>query len=158
MSVRGLVVAAAGNATPPSGFTSRYWRIFISSANGGAVTGFTEIEFRAAAGGADLTTPSTPAAESSTLAHPAAKTVDNDLSGSSWWLALTPANEWASYDSGASLLVAQIAIYPYGADLPRAPKNFKVQGGTSLFGPWTDLKEFTNVTGWVAGEWKLFDL
>ena len=156
MSVRSLLMAAAGASTAPA---YRYWRIYMQTNNGDPTyTALCEIELRSSVGGADLTTSSTPAASSTSYsaAYDASKTVDE--STSTLWISAfnSTTNQWLRYDLGSAQTVAQVAIYPQGDALSRAPKDFIIQGsndGTNF----TNVKSITNATGWTAA-WRTFNI
>ena len=152
----------AGTGGGGGGASYRYWRVFVADINGADNVSINEIEFRATVGGADLTTPPTPTLQSSfrDSSWGAANTVVNDLSITSAWISasLATTNQYVSYDLGSTKTVAQVAFY-ITSYVARAPKNFTVQGSsTGLTGPWTDVKEFANVTDWALATWKTFDL
>lgn len=152
-------MAAAGASTSAPAY--RYWRIYVQINDGDATyMSLAEIELRGSIGGADLTTSSTPTTQSSLFSgYPASNTVDNNTSQSSIWLnnyTDPPVNHWCRYDLGSPQTVAQVAMYPQSDALPRAPKDFIIQGssdGTSF----TDVKAFTGITNWDAA-WRTFDL
>lgn len=155
MLARKLIAAMAGQASGAAAY--RYWRIYISENNGySGATIIVEVELRGSVGGADLTSPSTPVAESSSAGSEfdGAKTVDNSLS--SLWQGNESSGAWVRFDLGSPQVVGQVAIYPYSSLATTAPKNFTLQGsndGTTF----SDVKSFTGVTGWTAA-WKTFDL
>lgn len=155
MSVRALLMAASGASTSAPAY--RYWRIYVQTNNGHPnYISIAEIELRGTVGGTDLTTPSTPATESSALVNGATKLVDNDTSTGSVWIGTTTTNQWVRFDMGSATVVAQVAIFPHSNVPDAAPKSFITQGssdGTNF----TDVKSFTNVTGW-ATSWKTFNL
>lgn len=137
----------------------RYWRIYITAVGSGLVAGLAEIELRATAGGADLTSPSTPMGASS---NNAASLVDNNTS-LAWTTASTGSPWWAWADLSASNYgqaqpAVELALWPSGSSTASvSPKDFVVQG--SLDGTtWTDIKSFSGVTGWTAGTPKIFSL
>lgn len=156
MSVRALLMAAAGASTSAPAY--RYWRIYIQANGGGDYVSFYEIELRASVGGSDLTTPSTPATASTyEFGYGPENAIDNNNSTS--WATTVGAitNQWARFDMASAVYVAQVAILPIPPNYNLAPKDFKIQGssdGTNF----TDVKAFTNVTGWAHNTWKTFDL
>ena len=133
----------------------RYWRIFIETSNGGTYVALGEVELRASVGGATLMTAATPVLASTTNgAFAAERTVDGDTS--TQWRATAATNQWLRFDLGVAQAVAQVALYPQGSLLNRSPKDFIIQGsddGTTF----TDVKAFTNQTGWTAAG-RTFDL
>lgn len=170
MSVRDLLMAAAG-AVAPGGASYRYWRIFITATQSPSQYGeIAEIEFRATPGGADLTTGSTPVTESSYLIvydgegeifayYPGINTVDGTVGNpySVWYPSASPTvgtPQWLRYDLVTAKEVSQIAINNYtggGSSL----KDFKVQGSADG-SSWTDVKSFTAVAAWTG--WQAFNL
>lgn len=161
MSVRDLLMAAAG-AVAPGGAAYRYWRIFIATSNNsGDYMSLAEIELRAAIGGADLTSSSTPATASSqnSPSYAPSYTVDNSLDqSSSVWISLTTGmtDQWLRYDLGTPTVVLEVAMYPQTNVPTRSPKDFTIQGsndGTNF----TDVRSFTGITGWTSA-WRNFAL
>ncbi len=138
--------------------TWRYWRIFIQTNNGDAsFIVLAEVQLRGTLGGADLTTPSTPALAST---QGTSSTAANLLDGSTSTIWATTSgsvtNQWVRFDMSTPTTLAQVAMYPQSAFLNRAPKDFIIQGsddGTNF----TDVITFTNITGWTAA-FRTFDL
>jgi hypothetical protein len=153
--------SVASPNVPPT--TARYWRIYITENNGDAYTSIQEVELRGTLGGADLTTPSTVTSQSSFFeVYDASKLVDNIMDYIfNTWITGTGivAPHWASLDFGTPTQVQELAVWPqaYTGGPPRAPKAFIVQTSTDGV-TWADKKTFSNVTGWVEGTPKLFDL
>lgn len=143
-------------AAPAVGPAYRYWRIRVTGVVGvGSILLIHEIELRSAYGGADLTTPSTPTAQSSSsnVTTRANKLVDN-TTGTHWAAATATLPQWARLDMGSPVSIAQVAMY---ADISsRAPSAFVIQGSDDGAN-FTDVKAFTGVTGWTAA-WRTFDL
>ena len=157
-----LIIAAGNQSTPTTAY--RYWRIFIMNNNGDLnyVT-VSEIELRSIVGGADLTTPATPATSSTRydINYDAKYTVDNILSTTPAWVTTQGSitNQWLMYDLGVPQAIAQIAIcFNEPAAPGRSPKDIRIEGsndGTTF----TPIKEFLNNTSWTAGAvFKLFTL
>lgn len=153
------VLPFIGRGAASAAVAYRYWRIFVQTNNGDtSYISIGEIELRGTIGGSDFTTPSTPLIVSSEAGGTTkASAVDNVLDNLSWistYGAIT--NEWIRLDLGSATAVAQVAMYvpSYGAS--RAPKDFIIQGsddGTTF----TDVKSFTDVTGWTSTV-RTFDL
>lgn len=159
MSVRSLLMAAAGASTPAPAY--RYWRIYITALNaGGTQVGIVEVELRTTAGGADQTTSATPVLESSyavaedTSYYPGACTIDGDTS--SYWVSAsyTPPPHFVRYDLITQKAIVQVAIYPYPSSL-NCPRDFKIQGSNDGVN-FTDVKSFTSVAAWYG--WQVFNL
>ena len=160
MSVRDLIFAANIPSVPAAVY--QYWRVFIVDGNGASIVSINEIELRSSIGGLDLTTPSVPTLESSFLDFNfrAGRTVNNILTTAEAWISSSGSNtnQYVSYDLGSLQGVAQMALY-ITTDPTRAPKNLIVQGSNNgLAGPWTDVKTFSNITGWSIDTWRTFDL
>lgn len=163
MSVRDLLMAAAG-AVVPGGAAYRYWRIYITALQvGGTQVGLHEVELRGTIGGTDLTTSSTPVLESSILdngedgSYPGSATVDGlvDNPYSTWYTAAGyPSPHWIRYDLATAKQVSEIAIYPYPSSY-NCPRDFKIQGSADG-SSWTDVKSFTGVSAWTG--WQAFNL
>jgi hypothetical protein len=147
------------------GATARYWRIYITENNGDAYTSIQEVELRGTLGGVDLTTPSTTTDASSFYApgfNSSSKLVDDSMAVDTGpWVSDTGlvVPHWVSFDFGSLKEIRELAVYPQNgaAYVGRAPKAFIVQTSTDGV-TWADKKTFSNVTGWVAGTPKLFDL
>lgn len=136
--------------------TWRYWRIFVQTNNGGNLISLGEVQLRATVGGSDLTTTSTPVTASNAANAPVTNIRDNDTA-TLWATGVgVTTDSWVRLDLGTTQTVLQVAMYPQSTLLNRAPKDFIIQGsddGTTF----TDVKAFTDVTGWTTG-WRTFDL
>lgn len=155
MSVRSLLMAAAGASTSAPAY--RYWRIYFQAVVGSDRVYIAEIELRGSVGGSDLTTPSTPATASTyEFGYGPEKAIDNNIYSPFFWV--TPydvtTNQWACFDMASAVVVAQVAIMPA---VNACPKDFIIQGSSDGVN-FTDVKAFTNVTGWTNNTWKTFDL
>lgn len=143
----------------------RYLRIYITANNGNTYTSLQEIEIASKLGGQDITTPATPANQSSYFAvdnAQAFKLVDNDFTEyqlSVWISSAVPAPHWVSFDLGEPKDMHELRMwqqnYPDGST--RAPMDFVVQGSMDGL-VWVDIKSFTGVTNWIAGVAKSFNL
>lgn len=142
----------------------RYYRIFITD-NEWTTDGYSEmqeIELALTASGADITTPTTPAFQSSYFAsRTASKLVDNNFTGGEaiWTSGAQTFPQWVAFDLSTVQEVKELRIYPpYAvAYSKRAPKNFVVQGSNDNAN-WIDIQSFSNVTGWTSGVSKKFNL
>ena len=142
----------------------RYYRIYITD-NEWTTDGYSEmqeIELSLAASGADITTPATPAFQSSYFAsRTASKIVDNDLTGGEaiWTSGAQTFPQWVAFDLSTAQEVGELRIYPSytSAYSKRSPKDFIVQGSIDNEN-WIDIQSFSNVTGWTAGNVKKFNL
>ena len=159
MSVRSLLMAAAGASTPAPAY--RYWRIYITALNaGGAQVGIMEVELRTTAGGADQTTSATPVLESSYLVaedtsyYPGVNTIDGFTS--SYWASsiYAPPPHFVRYDLITQKTIVQVAIYPFGSSI-NCPRDFKIQGSNDGVN-FMDVKSFTSVAAWSG--WQVFNL
>ncbi|UIZ56289.1 discoidin domain-containing protein [Acinetobacter sp. SCLZS86] len=141
----------------------RYYRIYIT-ANTGEFDGYSEmqeIELAVTAGGDDITTPSTPAKQSSYYgSRRATKLVDNEVLGSEaiWTSANETFPQWVSFDLGEQIRIAELRIYPtFEPWHKRAPKDFIVQGSNNGT-KWENIKKFAGINDWESGTPKSFDL
>lgn len=143
----------------------RYLRIYITANNGDTYTSLQEIEISSTVGGNDITTPSTPASQSSYFGDHiavASKLVDNNFIEyrlSVWVTDGTSAPHWVSFDLASIRELAELRMWPqnYSGGAARAPKDFIIQGSNDNL-TWNDIKAFSNVTGWVEGVGKTFNL
>lgn len=142
----------------------RYIRVFITENNGlDAYTEFQQIEFSLTAGGADITTPSTPSNQSSYYpGRPASNLVLNAFDGAHYiWTSATGVSgpHWVAFDLLSPQDVAEVRIYPTNLHpwQGRAPKDFIIQGSNDN-STWVNIRSFSNVTGWVPGTGKVFSL
>lgn len=159
MLARKLIKGFAGEQSAGGGGQYRYWRIYVQTNGGSNNICICEIELRGSVGGSDLTTPSTPAtASSSEFGYGPEKMIDNNNITTSWYTSAGAiADQWARFDMVSAVYVAQVTIMPTASAYSAAPKDFKIQGsndGTNF----TDVKAFTNVTGWAYNTLKTFNL
>lgn len=134
----------------------RYLRIYITAINGGSFAGINELEIAVIAGGADITTSSSPTSRRSEAPdYEVRKIVDNNLA-LGWLSSNAVMPQWVAVDCGAVYNLAELRIAaPDGVD--RAIKNFIVQGSNNN-STWVDIQAFSNITGWVARNYKKFNL
>lgn len=143
----------------------RYLRIYITANNGDTYTSLQEIEISSTVGGNDITTPSTPASQSSYFGDHiavASKLVDNNFIEyqlSVWVTDGTSAPHWVSFDLASIRELVELRMWPqnYSGGAARAPKDFIIQGSNDNL-TWNDIKAFSNVTDWVEGVGKTFNL
>lgn len=143
----------------------RYLRIFINENNGASVVAMQEIEIASELKGADITTPGTPAHQSSYWPNNAAfRLVDNNFSdfavnvwSSAEVVPLFP--QWVLFDLTTATDFVELRIWPQNWSLAnvRAPKDFVVQGSNDGV-IWDDIKSFSNIASWSAGVGKTFNL
>ncbi len=142
----------------------RYCRLYITQNNGGqSFTTIQEIELSTSLGGADITTESTIISSSSNyMGYPASRIIDNDFTdpNSCWVSAMdAPIPHIITIDFGYLVNIKQLKIWPQpdATGLTRATRNFKIQAsadGTQ----WSDVQNFTGVTGWSINTTKVFKL
>lgn len=141
----------------------RYLRLWITADNGkDNYTEFQEIEIASVVGGPDITTPATPALQSSyyTIRN-AARLVDNDIySINNIWTCdgVSGFPKWVSFDLGSEKTVAEIRMLPtwdiqFGNFVGRAPKDFRIQGSFDNVN-WFDIKQITGLIDWQRGIYK----
>jgi len=144
----------------------RYFRIYITANNGDTYTALQEIEIAVEAAGDDITTPGLTVADSSHYSSSiGAGTIDNNwtnYTGSGCWVSGSGGvPHWVSIDLGEGVTAtpAELRMWCqyYAGGPARAPKDFTLQGsndGTI----WTDIRSFTDATGWVVGTAKTFSV
>ncbi len=124
-----------------------YWRINVSSNNGGSFLSIAEVEMRATVGGADQCNGGT-ASVSSSAASSGADAFDNDPV-TRWSTNAYPS--WLQYQFLSPVDVAQYTIQVHNTDGTRAPKDWTFEysdnGST-----WTVADTRVNETGWTAGQ------
>lgn len=154
MSVRGLF-AGAGSQPTEVAASYRYWRIYITETQGGALAlpAIAEIELRETLGGADLTSPSTSSSASSSFDDGAGTVyepvlaIDNQVA--SYWVAGGYTPQWLRIDMQTAKIVRQIAITPYSGSSSNTPKSWSIQG-SSDGSTFTTVKTFTNEASWTG--------
>jgi hypothetical protein len=139
-----------GMAFAPSRGQFRYWGIYMLN-SGAAGFALMEVELRATAGGADVTTPSTPVAVTS--GSNASNLVDNN--NGTWWTTSVATNQRVSFDLGAPTDIRQVAMYPYTATAWN-PTNFIIQGSHNG-SAWVDLRSLNDIF-WTANVQRTFGL
>jgi len=132
----------------------RYWRINITASTGGAGIGINEMEYRTAAGGADVTGSGTATASNTNFGYNPAWAFDNSPIGG--WR-MNEGSHWLKYDFGAGndkdiVEVAVTCSFLY----TEAPKNFTIQWSDDNLA-WTTLMTLTNIINWQPGQRRLFN-
>lgn len=152
----------------------RYLRIYITANNGSFYLAINEIEMFTAGSNIDETNPTqaetaASASQFSTIDDSRAfKAFDNNFGLLNNWVVGTdyagqyeavryPA--WIAYNFGVVKDIDRIKIYPQPRSdiVDRAPKDFIIQGSDDNL-TWNDIKAFNDVTGWIAGTGKTFNL
>lgn len=168
-----ILPAGVGNLRPAGSISTaaRYWRIYITANNGDAYTAIQEIEFHSTIGGGDETLTSSPYSQSSFYVDgggsaDARRAIDNlfvepQYSYTSQTGVAPP--HWLSFDLASEKSIVEVKIWPqnFAGGPARAPKDFKIQrssGGLGAGEVWTDVAEFTGITGWAATVPKTFAL
>ena len=116
----------------PAGSGYRYWRFLIQTCNGAGSTGLEEIELRLTPGGATITAPGMPTAESSfAQTYQKGDSVINQINGSgiagARWLATGNTNQWVTIDLGYEAAPVELAYLPAQDAITRSPKAFRIQ-------------------------------
>lgn len=145
----------------------RFWRVYITANNGDAYTSVQEIELRTTQGGVDVTTPASPAGQSSFsisgVPYDGAAVFNNEFSSAAAvvWVTAGATNppHWVSVDLAIPMRVVEIAIWSqnFTQGPARAPKDFEVQGSDDGV-VWQTVSTHTAQTGWVAGTPKVFSV
>lgn len=145
----------------------RWILIRITANNGSTYTSIQEIELASEIGGSDITQPYPSNAYSQSdfyapYGNNASKIIDNNLTdyvNSAWVSAGSAADHWVAIDLKVQREIAEVKIYPqnYADGLLRAPKNFKIQGSNDGV-TFIDIAEYADVTNWVVGQPKVFNL
>ena len=141
------------------GFSYRYWRFQINSANGDAwYGGAAEVELRGSIGGADLSSPSSFVTSNTTdyPGYPLINAVDNRLSTIWSTLANPSFPYYITVDLGSELSVVEVAFAPQ--DVRRAPDSLSIYGSNdgSTF---TLVRTFTGLSsGWSTSVLRAFTL
>ncbi|MEX5287321.1 discoidin domain-containing protein [Acinetobacter towneri] len=135
----------------------RYLRLWITADNGqDNYTEFQEIEIASVVAGPDITTPASPAWDSSHYTiRDATKLVDNEIySINNIWTCdgVSGFPKWVSFDLGTEVTVSEIRMLPtwntqFGLFVDRAPKDFIVQGSFDNVN-WFDIKQVIGLTNW----------
>ena len=142
----------------------RYIRLYITANNGDPdYTSLQEIELATTAGGADITTPSSPTSQDGYYGgNSFAYAVDNNQTEGTAGCFVTDGTalpHWGYVDLGSAKVCVELRMWCqyYSGLESRAPKNFQIQGSNNKTS-WTTIKSFTNATGWVTGTVKTFSL
>ena len=141
------------------GFSYRYWRFQINSANGdSAYGGAAEIELRGSIGGSDLSSPSSLVTSdaSSYPGHPLTNVVDNRLS-TVWATTGNPSFPYyITVDLGSELSVVEVAFAP--ETVTRAPQSLSIYGSNNG-STFTLVRTFAGLSsGWSNSVLRAFTL
>jgi len=150
-------------AVDPSLQPHRYWRIYVTAADGGSNIALLECHMRTSKHGANLAaTPGQAYTSSSVLSHDAMYAFNGSWGGDgpgAVWASSTNANEWLAYDFGAGTPQAIVAVDMWARQnssyLNQAPKDFSVQYSDNN-STWTTAWTVTGSTGWRTREHRKF--
>ena len=147
------VAGVSGTDTPPSG---RYVRIMLMGNVAGDYVGVTEVEIASTAGGADITTPSTPVwGNARNSGDTPDRVVDNSASG--WYVHRnTTIVPYVVIDLGSGQPVYEVRVTP-STTLSYSPAALIVQLSDDLVG-WGTVGVFAPGNTWAAGTAKTFVL
>ena len=134
-----------------------YWRVNVTTVQGGAFLNITEVEFRATIGGSTQTTGGTATASSENGSHLAGAAFDTILN--TFWQTSSGTTGWLRYQFASPVSVAQVAILAWGsgAVANNSPKNFTIDysdNGSS----WTTAYTSSTQAAWANGEVRTFNL
>jgi len=136
--------------------TYRHWRIYVTAVDGStSYASFGEIELKADAGGADLTTGLGASASQSgdSAVGSAAAGIDNNT-GSECGSSL-PLPWWWAIDLGSAQEVTVCTLSAQRVVPNRSPKDFEIQGSADG-SAWTTVVAYTGVSGWAEYEQRAF--
>jgi hypothetical protein len=130
-------------AAPVSAPVARYWRLYVEATNNGTVS-ITEVQIASTIGGADLTSPSTPAIaslENSSGSFPATASVDNNTT--TFWNTFGGVPpQWIYYDLGTPKAVAEFRLMQRndGSSIDQEyPTRFIIQSSPDAT-TWTNVR------------------
>lgn len=147
------VAGVSGTNTPPSG---RYVRIMLMGNAAGDYIGVTEVEIASTAGGADITTPSTPVWGNARNSGDTPSRVVDD-SGNGWYTHRnTTIVPYVVIDLGSGQPVYEVRVTP-SATLSYSPVTLIVQLSDDCIG-WDTVGVFAPGSTWAAGVAKTFVL
>lgn len=141
------------------GFSYRYWRFQINSANGDVTYGgAVEIELRGSIGGSDLSSTSSGVTTDavSHSGYPTPNVVDNNLS-TVWLTTVYPSFPYSiTVDLGSQLSVVEVAFAPQ--TVIRAPSSLSIYGSNNG-STFTLVRTFTGLSsGWSDSVLRAFTL
>lgn len=138
--------------------THRYWRIYITAANGSGIAGLSEIELRATSAGADQTPGVGTALSGGDFSAGFAKANAFDNTTSEWASLTLPG--WIGWDAGVSPIdVFEFTITSRTTDAVngplQAPKTFGLEWSDDAV-TWYPRWAPSNQTGWTLSETRTF--
>lgn len=139
---------------------ARHWRILCAAAQSGTNIAMAEVEWRATAGGADLTAPAGAATASSrwinSATYDAIQAFDNDAA--TWWetAAGFAVGSWIAYDFGSDVEPVELSIQAQATNPSKGVKDGTVQYSADGV-TWVDLMYFAGLT-WTNGSINLLSL
>jgi Concanavalin A-like lectin/glucanases superfamily/F5/8 type C domain len=132
--------------------THTYWRLYIQSVVGAAVSA-AEVELRATTGGGDQATGGTPTVSATTVGT-AASIFDNN--NATHWALNGGAGSWIKYQFASPVTVGQVAYRIRGDSNPtHAPSALLVQFSDDNT-VWATAWQVTGQSSWTNGEEKVF--
>lgn len=159
MAAMQQALLATGAAAGGGGSTHRFWRIYVTATNGSAYVSISEVELRAAIGGADQTGGGTASESSYFFPEAGNRAFNNDGTFTQWSSGGGGMPEWVKYDFGAgqakSIVEFTVRARGDGNAATMSPKDFKLQWSDDD-SSYTDAIVVTNQTGWSAGETRTF--
>ena len=146
----------------------QYFRLYITANNGdSSFTAIQEIEMALTENGPDITTPSTTiTASSAYVGFEANKVLDNNFSDQTktWISSGSVFPHHLTLTFAEIRNVVELRIWCHNTinnggltGKNRAPKDFVLQGSNDSVN-WLDIRSFNNITDWVAGVGKKFNI
>lgn len=144
----------------------RYWRLYITSANGSTVSTLTELEMFDTAGGVNQCTGGTSFSSSDYDANWLhTKAFDGIKTGNQGWASSTSQTwpTWIGYDFGEGnekdiIQFNIISQQNNPGHINESPKNFKLQFSDDNIWWYDAGAQFTNVSDWGANETRTFNI
>lgn len=151
--IPGIVAGGPVAAAPPSG-AHRYWRIYITSADGGSFKGFTQIQMATSIGGTNLIVAQgsngPPLYFSSEVnSANAAWMATNSLVTEGWLSIIAATPEWWAYDFGSDTAIVSVVISGSYNSPPSSPKDFTIEYSDDNSN-WAVAHTVTGETGWTG--------
>ena len=137
----------------------RYWRVYITAANGHAAVTCVEIELRTSFGGSNVATGGTASASTTSFGWVASNAFNGSYSAPGWHSSalLDGTPQWIEYDFGAGndKDIVEFKWFSRPDDVnvaaAQSPKDFKLQYSDDN-STWFDHVSITGSTNWMLGE------
>lgn len=135
----------------------RYWQVNMTAADGGAEFRLSQIQFRTAAGGADVTQGSGGTASASSTSFGAPGNLFDTDPTNGWGRSVSSGRSVTfDFGSGNAKDIVEFAIGAW-SDPTMAPKDFTLRHSDDGV-TFTTAATYTGITGWWAGQRRTFNL